>query len=44
MKVTAAGIEGEIDAFRSGEYKLKMSIRDSQKRTGRKTPKFIVAD
>lgn len=44
MKVSAAGISGPIDAVKPGRYKLKVSISDDKKRTGRALLVFRVVD
>ena len=44
MKVSATGISGPIDAVKPGRYKLKVSISDDKKRTGRALLVFRVVD
>lgn len=44
MNVTTAGIEGLVDVDLRGEYKLKISVSDDRKRTGRTTLRFHIVD
>jgi len=44
MTVSVLGIKGQIDAVKPGKYKLKFSISDENKRTGRAMMTFHVVD